>query len=149
MAAASLSGLPDEILGIILRFTDPLTSLSLEKTSQRFRDVANEPLLWRFYCQKSFDFWDSRHDIPGKLAGPATSVDWKQLYIARRGVNTTTTKTLNSILESQVGRIDNIHSIVNFGYDAKDTLLLHARAGPDREDYLARRFVFPCPKLVA
>lgn len=141
MADISLSRLPDEVLHIILRFIPPWSALALESTSQRFKIVVNEPLLWRFYCKTSFRFWDSRHDIPRKFRCPASSVDWKGLYIARHRVDISTTETLDSILASQVGRIEKLRSIVNFGYDAKDTLLRHAHAGPDEDDYLARRLV--------
>lgn len=141
MAESSLSRLPDEVLHIILRFTPPRSALALESTSQRFKNVVNEPLLWRFYCRISFSFWDSRHDIPVKLKCSASSVDWKRLYISRRRVDASTTETLDSLLASQVGRIEKIHSIVNFGYDAKDTLLRHAHARADEGDFLARRLV--------
>lgn len=141
MAELSLSRLPDEVLHIILRSTPPWSALALERTSKRFENVVNEPLLWRFYCEISFNFWDNRHDIPRKLKCPASSVDWKHLYISRHRVDVRTTETLNSILASQVGRIEKVHSIVNFGYDAKDTLLRHVQAGPDKDDYLARRLV--------
>jgi F-box protein 21 len=141
MVESSLSRLPDEVLHIILRFTPPWSALALERTSERFGNVVNEPLLWRFYCQTSFAFWDSRHEISSKFKCPASSVDWKRLYLSRRRIDVSTTETLNSILASQVGRIDKVHSIVEFGYDAKDTLLRHAHSGPDRDDYLARRLV--------
>ncbi|KAL2009271.1 hypothetical protein VTN00DRAFT_7465 [Thermoascus crustaceus] len=134
----SLARLPDEILHSILCYSPPRSAAALERTAGRFRSITNEPLLWRFYCQTHFKFWDKRHDFHNKLASPVSSVDWKKLYITRHLIDTATTEVLESILASQTGRIEKFHAIVSFGYDAKDTLIRHSLAGPEREDYLAR-----------
>lgn len=140
MMEASLARLPDEILHSILCHSPPRSAAALERTAGRFRSITNEPLLWRFYCQTHFKFWDKRHDFHNKLASPVSSVDWKKLYITRHLIDNATTEVLESILASQTGRIEKFHTIVSFGYDAKDTLIRHSLAGPEREDYLARRF---------
>lgn len=139
MAKASLAGLPDEVLHYILCHTLPSDAAALERTSHRFRNVTNEPLLWRYYCKFSFKYWDHRHDIYRKFSSLVSSVLWKELFIARCRTDAATTEILNDILASQVGRIEKFQAIVDLGYDTKDTLLRHARAGPDQEDYLARR----------
>jgi F-box protein 21 len=133
--------LPDEILHSILRHAHPRESVALERTARRFRDVANEPLLWRFYCLTFFDFWDKRHEIQQKLSRPTSSIDWKRLYAVRSNIDAATTKALDSILSSQRGRVEKIQEIINFGYDVKDTLMRHSHAGLDLDDHLARRYV--------
>ncbi|EEH40074.2 F-box domain-containing protein [Paracoccidioides lutzii Pb01] len=139
-AKPTLDGLPDEVLHCILCYAPASTALTLERTSRRFKRVTNSPLLWRLHCQNDFKFWDQRHELSQKLTDPASSVDWKGLYALRQQIDVDTTQVLNSILTSQTGRIEKIHRIVEFGYDAKDTLLRHARAGEEWEDHLARRY---------
>ncbi|PGG97837.1 hypothetical protein AJ79_09073 [Helicocarpus griseus UAMH5409] len=138
---ATLSSLPDEVLHIILSHSPFTTALALEQTCRRFDSEANAPLLWRLYCLRDFKFWDQRHELPRKLAEHVSSVNWKELYALRRRIDVVTTRTLDSILATQTGRIEKFHQIVEFGYDAKDTLLRHAAAGEeDWEDDLARRY---------
>lgn len=57
----------------------------------------------------------------------------------RQMIDIATTELLDSILACQAGRIEKVRRIIEFGYDAKDTLLRHASAQPDQEDYLTRR----------
>lgn len=139
MDPSSLCGLPDEILHHILSYGSASSATALERTAPRFRNVANDPLLWRHYCQDDFRFWDPKHDIRKKFAYPASGVGWKKVYEARRLIDIATTELLDSILASQAGRIGKVHRIIEFGYDAKDTLLRHASAKSDHEDFLARR----------
>ncbi|EGD86379.1 hypothetical protein H112_07313 [Trichophyton rubrum D6] len=140
MPGILLSQFPDEILHSILTYTPPSAAIALEQTSKRFSHITNAPLLWAGYCKASFRFWDKRHDITDKFARPAKSVQWKELYKLRHQIDRSTTEILDSILASQTGRIEKIHRIVSFGYDAKDTLIRHADAPQDLEDYLARRY---------
>ncbi|KAL1958475.1 hypothetical protein VTO42DRAFT_4339 [Malbranchea cinnamomea] len=141
MATPSLVDLPDEILHTILCYASASSATALEQTSSRFRNVANAHLLWRHYCQADFTFWDARHHIGHKLAAPPAAVRWKDVYKTRRLIDRATTRLLDSILASQTGRIEKVHQIIGFGYDAKDTLLRHARAREEEtEDYLARRY---------
>lgn len=145
-----LHELPDEILHSILRFSSPTSSIALGQTARKFQRIANEPLLWRFYCQSLFTFWDNRHELPKMLASPVYSVNWKQLYVMRHVMDSSITQTLNSILSSQTGRIEKFEVIINFGYDAKDTLIRHSLA-INEDDCLARRLAcyfivdFPLP----
>lgn len=136
---ASLAGLPDEVIQSILFLVPPQSSAAVEQTSRRFADPANEPLLWRYYCKSTFRYWDRSHDFANIIAGKVSAVDWKQLYIGRHLTDRLTTDILNSILARQPGRIDKFQRIVNFGYDAKDTLIRHLHVGLDAEDVLARR----------
>ncbi|OXV06628.1 hypothetical protein Egran_05607 [Elaphomyces granulatus] len=132
-----LHELPDEILHSILRFSSPTSSIALGQTARKFQRITNEPLLWRFYCQSLFTFWDKRHELPKMLASPVYSVNWKQLYVMRHIMDSSITQTLNSILSSQTGRIEKFEVIINFGYDAKDTLIRHSLA-INEDDCLAR-----------
>ncbi|PTU22230.1 hypothetical protein P175DRAFT_0457735 [Aspergillus ochraceoroseus IBT 24754] len=136
----SLDDLPEEILHTILFFCSPHCSAALERTARRFRGVANEPLLWRHYCHTYFKFWAPSHDMPAKLSSPISAVDWKALYISRHLVDCATSQLLDSILTSQAGRIEKFQSVINLGYDAKDTLLRHISIDSAAEDYLARSY---------
>lgn len=136
----SLDCLPEELLYIILCYCPPCSSAALGQTSRRLRNVANEPLLWRFYCQTHFEFWDPKHDMTRNYGSPASAVDWKGLYISRHLIDRRTCHLLNSILAGQTGRIKKFQTIIGLGYDIKDTLLRHIAAGSDVEDYLARRW---------
>ncbi|OJD13888.1 hypothetical protein AJ78_05709 [Emergomyces pasteurianus Ep9510] len=138
--STTLPCLPDEVLHAILSYSPASTALALERTSHRFRRVTNAPLLWRLHCQNDFRFWDQRHDFPRRLAEAVGSVDWKGLYAFRQRIDASTSQILDSILMNQAGRIEKIHRIVEFGYDAKDTLLRHAKAGEEWPDHLARRY---------
>ncbi|KAI9822357.1 MAG: hypothetical protein M1827_000076 [Pycnora praestabilis] len=134
----SLSGLPNEVIQNILYHLPPHSSSTLQRVSNRFLDITNEPLLWRYYCRTEFKYWNAHHNIREKLAGNVSVVDWKELYIHRANVEHATTSTLNSILAGQTGRIDKFQKIVDLGYDAKDALLRHYHVGDDTEDVLAR-----------
>ncbi|KAI9717423.1 MAG: hypothetical protein M1812_004775 [Candelaria pacifica] len=136
----SLSALPDELVQHILYYVPPSSAAALERASKRFRDVSNEPLLWRYYCRVHFGYWDAEHDIWQKFASPVSSADWKQLYVRRGLVERATTHLIQGILSNQSGRIDKIQQIVELGYDVKDTLLRHTRTQDDAEDVLARRY---------
>lgn len=76
--------------------------------------------------------------MPQKLASPVSSVNWKALFVLRYYVDRSVTRLLDSILASQTGRIEKFRAVIDFGYDAKDTLSRHG-AVKDGEDHLARR----------
>ncbi|KAL4894371.1 Hemimethylated DNA-binding protein YccV like-domain-containing protein [Aspergillus ambiguus] len=136
----SLEYLPQEILFAILCYCDPLSAISLERTCHRFRGITNEPILWRLYCRTSFQYWDSRHDIPNKISDPVHTVNWKALYVSRWRIDRATSNLLDGILQSQTGRIEKFREIISFGYDIKDTLLRNTQADCSFYDCLARRY---------
>jgi F-box protein 21 len=140
-----LNLLPDEILHSILIHCHPYDTAAISQSSRRLNTVAENPLLWRQYCQQLFKFWDERHEIEKKLDAPTSVVDWKGLYLIRHTLDLNITRILNQTLGQQSGRIGRIESIVRNGYDAKDTLIRHNSVGEGTEDYLARRSV--CSKL--
>ena len=135
----SLIHLPDEILSSILCHSSPQSCSAIEQTHTRFRSVTNEPLLWRRYCLTHYKFWSDYHEIRWKSTCPVHSVDWKALFVSRDQVDHSVTRILDGILGSQTGRIEGFRSVVEFGYDAKDTLLRHASVSSG-EDVLARRW---------
>ncbi|KAL4875530.1 Hemimethylated DNA-binding protein YccV like-domain-containing protein [Aspergillus karnatakaensis] len=136
----SLSDLPEELLHNILLFCHPLGAASLERTSRRFRGVTNEPLLWNHYCHTHFKYWARGHYMPGKISVAIPNVDWKALYISRHIIDRKISRFLDDILTSQTGRIGKFKSVVNFGYDAKDTLLRNISVEPGADDHLARSY---------
>ncbi|KAL5339254.1 Hemimethylated DNA-binding protein YccV like-domain-containing protein [Aspergillus crustosus] len=136
----SLSVLPQELLHNILLFCHPLDSASLARTSRRVWGATNEPVLWRYYCQAHFKYWTRSHDMLTKFSGAVSAVDWKALYISRHVVDRTTSRILDSMLTCQTGRIEKFRSVINLGYDAKDTILRNILVDPAAEDYLARRY---------
>ncbi|KAJ5738253.1 hypothetical protein N7493_001408 [Penicillium malachiteum] len=135
----SLNCLPEEILHSILCVSHPRSTAALEQTSRRFKNVTNEPLLWRYYCKVYYKSWDKKHAISQKLSEPASSTNWKQLFISRFHVDHSVARLLDSILASQTGRIEKFRAVINFGFDAKDTLVRHSRV-ESGEDHLARRY---------
>ncbi|WEW60367.1 hypothetical protein PRK78_005852 [Emydomyces testavorans] len=140
MATTSLNDLPDEIILSILTCGTPTSAVALAQASRKFHIIATTPLLWRLYCRNYFNYWDERHCIREKFVLPVSRVNWKEIYKTRHLIDVNVTENLESILASQTGRIEKFHKILNFGYDAKDTLLRHAAVGSEHEDYLARRY---------
>lgn len=134
----SLNHLPEEILHSILCYSNPRSSASLEQTSCRFKNVTNEPVLWRHYCQTYYKSWDSKHNMPQNIISPVSTINWRALFILRYRIDRSVTRLLDSILASQTGRIEKFRAVIGFGYDAKDTLLRHSEV-ESGEDHLARR----------
>lgn len=135
----SLIHLPDEILHSILCYSSPQSCAAIEQTNSRFQNVTNERLLWRHHCQSHYKFWDGRHDMPRKLACPVNSTNWKALFVFKYQVDRSVTRLLDSILVSQIGRIEKFRRVVDMGYDTKDTLLRYSLI-ESGEDSLARRW---------
>ena len=139
MAQGKLINLPDEILRSVCFFLDWHDALSLQSTSRRFGDVANEHLLWKYYCQCSFRYWAVSHQISSKFAD-LSFVQWKQLFRNHHEAEIRTRSALQGIISSQRARTPKIESIVELGYDSKAALLQsHARAS-EFDDHLARRY---------
>jgi F-box protein 21 len=77
--------------------------------------------------------------MPHKLLCPVSSIDWKALFVSKYQVDRSVTGLLGSILASQTGRIEKFRSVIDMGYDAKDTLLRHSLVASG-DDHLARRW---------
>ncbi|GLI77044.1 hypothetical protein PoHVEF18_005327 [Penicillium ochrochloron] len=138
----SLDHLPEEILHSILCHLHPRSAAALEQTSHRFENVTNGPLLWRRYCEIYYKSWDKKHEILQKLALPVSAVNWKALFVSRYHIDRAVTRLLDSILGSQTGRIEKFRAVIDYGYDAKDTLLRHSTV-ESGEDHLARSIAVP------
>lgn len=135
-----LEQLPDEIVQHLLYYISPEDTLcGFQYLSHRFKRLANESLLWKYYCQSSFQFWHPEHDLQGKLKCRASDVDWRHLYLLRKARNDQVSYLLDGILASKVGRLRRFEEICQFGYDAKDFLLKQCHAHEDLPDVLSRR----------
>ena len=75
-----------------------------------------------------------------KFADDVVKVGWKRIFLERHYIDRLISRTIDSILSSQTGRIEKYQRIVDYGYDAKDTLLRHLDVGDEVEDVLARRY---------
>ena len=137
----TLDKLPNEILFQILLCNPPSSVPVLQQVSKRFNDLS-QPLLWRYYCSTLFSYWSPEHAIKEKFNGPVAKVDWKKVFAERRQIDRSISREIDSILGSQVGRIEKTSKIVEHGYDAKDTLLRHLTVADDADDVLARRYYY-------
>ena len=132
--------LPDEVIQSILEYADPQTAIAIGQVSRRFQDVASEPLLWRRYCIERFKVWSPRHRFWERIRSKEP-FDWKSLFIERIQTDRAVLHTLDVIIENQVGRCQKFESLIQIGYDAKETLLRAYEDSENHEDFLARRSV--------
>ena len=135
----TLDQLPNEIIFQILLYLPPTSVPALQQVSKQFNDLS-QPLLWRYHCSTLFRYWSPEHAIDEKFNGPVAKVDWKKVFAERRQIDRSISREIDSILGSQVGRIEKTSRIVGYGYDAKDTLLRHLSVADDADDVLARRY---------
>ncbi|KAI0799324.1 hypothetical protein GGR55DRAFT_669789 [Xylaria sp. FL0064] len=143
----SLASLPDELIHHILHYLAPeqtLTAVAL--VSRRLNDIAHEPLLWKYYCQIGFRYWQAEHRFHDKLRGNLHDVDWKALYLLRLKRNARIANLVDGIVASRVSRLEKTEAICQYGYDAKDYLLTQCRIDDSAEDVLARRY-YSCTVL--
>ncbi|EXJ95683.1 hypothetical protein A1O1_00806 [Capronia coronata CBS 617.96] len=134
-----LTKLPDEVLQVILYYMSPPTNAALQQTCRRFIDVANEPLLWKCYCERYFRWWDKRHQIKAKFQD-ATFDDWKAVYADRYIAFSTTRNAIKRVISEERGRLDAVKSVLDAGYDAKDTLIDMFWHASSSENHLAQRY---------
>ncbi|KAI2627544.1 hypothetical protein GGR54DRAFT_419150 [Hypoxylon sp. NC1633] len=144
---ASINLLPDEILHHILLYVFPeetLTNIAL--LSKHFNRVAHEPLLWKYYCEHNFKYWESAHHFKERLAGNPHDTDWRSLFLLRLGRNARIAQLVDGIVASRVSRLQKIEQVCQYGYDAKDFLLTQCRVPDSVDDVLARRY-YSCSVL--
>lgn len=135
----TLAHLPQEILHHILIYLPPIAVLSFQRVCHAFNDICG-PLLWRTICLSHFQYWSSTRELQHKLALPVDQIQWKRIFAERYRINQDVNHTLDSILGTQVGRIEKTGSIVQHGYDAKDVLLENLHVGKDAPDVLSRKW---------
>jgi len=138
--APSLADLPNEVLQHVLQFLPPRSVPSFQRICRRFNALA-DPVMWRERCRLTYRYWRPGHGIEAKLAGNIYAVDWRALFIERQLTDRRVADDLDSILASQMGRIEKVQRILEHGYDAKDCLLRQYRVSDDAEDVLARKYV--------
>ncbi|KAK5653532.1 hypothetical protein OQA88_8791 [Cercophora sp. LCS_1] len=138
---ASLVNFPDEIIRHILEFVSPEDNLrSIQLVSRQLHHVANDALLWKYYCSHSFLYWDPKHQFHRKLLQRASSVKWKDLWLTRERHNGRIADWFEGILQTKVGQLTRLRSICLLGYDSKDYLLDQYQCADDADDVLARRY---------
>lgn len=136
----TLHQVPDEIIHHMLYYVSPEDTLSsVQLVSRRLRHIASEPLLWRYYCQHGFQFWNPKHNLRGKLRDKASDVNWKGLFLIRKRQNDEISRLFELVLATKVNRVSRTEQIAELGYDAKDFLLEQCRADDSFDDVLARR----------
>lgn len=135
----TLARLPQEILHHILIYLPPTAVLNFQQVCHAFNEICGS-LLWRNICLTHFQYWSSTREIHHKLALPVDQIQWKRIYAERYCINQHVSRTLDSILSTQVGRIEKTGSIVQYGYDAKDVLLENLHVGKDAPDVLSRKW---------
>ncbi|KAF4822245.1 hypothetical protein CGCTS75_v010789 [Colletotrichum tropicale] len=137
----SLAQVPDEILLQILHYVSAEdTLLSVHPLSRRLHHLANEPILWRYYCLHSFKYWHPEHQFREKLLEPASKVSWKRLFLCRMRRNARVASLFDGVLATKLGRVKKFEEICLLGLDAKDFLLNQAQTPELAEDVLSRRY---------
>ena len=139
MPPKTLYDLPNEVVHQILLLLDPVFLPALELVSKQFAEFVDQPLLWQNHCLNEFKYWNCERNIKGKSAANVTHKNWKALYAERYRIDRDVSREIDSILSTQTSRILKATKIVDFGHEAKDTLLRHCGAADDAEDVLARR----------
>ena len=122
MNSVRLIDLPDEVIQNVLFRLNYTNALALEATCRRFRDVANEPLLWKSFCRDGWKKWQPRHNFKAKIAGSEFDC-WKGLFAERTRSHREVCALIESIIEEDGNRIRKVERIVDLGWDAKDALL--------------------------
>lgn len=134
-----LDSLPNEVLQVIFKYLDAISLTSVSRVSKRFSSIADEHLIWKAICLRSFRYWDPSHDVETRKSDP-TFHDWKGLYAVRHRAHIATEYMLKAIIDQPVGRLTRVQRICDHGYGIKDTLLkLYAESA--HTDYsLAQRY---------
>ncbi|KAK1753508.1 Transglutaminase-like superfamily-domain-containing protein [Echria macrotheca] len=141
MPGLSLDLFPDEIIRHILLYVPPHQALTaIQPLSRRFKSLASESLLWRYYCQTTFSYWDKKHEFRSKLAAPAVTIDWKRLWIARTKKCQDLAVVFEEILREATGDLERYRRLGLEGYDVKDYLLSQISCDSSLDDALARRY---------
>ncbi|KAI1438052.1 hypothetical protein GGR50DRAFT_641167 [Xylaria sp. CBS 124048] len=144
---ATLVCLPDELLHQILRQISPEQTLeSIALVSWRFHRLAEQRLLWKYYCMTSFKYWHSSHGFGEKVRGRLHDVDWKALYLLRLRRNCHVASLMDEIIASRLLRVEKIEQICHYGFDAKDYLWAQSQVDDTAPDSLARRY-YSCAVL--
>jgi len=137
----AILSLPEEVLTAIVSLVSDSCLLKVSQVCRKLNRICSSPLEMRQRCIR-FRWWEERHEIEKKKRLPrVTDVDWRDLFLYRIRVRLATSHLLDQIIAYPTNHINNFNHIVNFGYDAKDCLKLHASVSDDEvDDPLARRY---------
>lgn len=145
--SCSLNDLPNEVIQEILLHVPPICIPAFQQVSSKFNRLAGS-LVWRHHCQTQFKYWSPQHRMREKFSANVEEVDWKSIFAERYRIDCATSHAVDSILSSQVGRIEKAQLIVKYGYDAKDCLLRNLRSTQRTEDILARQYASSLVRVV-
>lgn len=138
---ATIESVPDEIIRHILQYVSPEeTFANVQLVSKTLNRIANEPLLWKYYCLSTFRYWNDEHRLGEKLQLRASQTAWRDLWRGRRARNAKISRLLDDVVATKVGRLKKIGDICRYGYDAKDFLVAQSRTDDSADDVLARRY---------
>ncbi|KAJ9611606.1 hypothetical protein H2200_004790 [Cladophialophora chaetospira] len=134
-----LTDLPDEVIQVILSFLPPISNIALQQTCRHFANIANEPLLWKSYCQETFKWWDIRHVFKARLQD-VSFTGWKDLFAQRHTTSRATRTAVDNIVTKETGRLDSMKVILEAGYDAKQDLIDMFWNAASSPNHLAQRY---------
>ncbi|OAP58645.1 hypothetical protein AYL99_07735 [Fonsecaea erecta] len=134
-----ITQLPNEVIQAIFSYLPFDGNVALAQTCRRLADAAQEPLLWKKYCQDSFRWWDRRHGHADKIRD-GSFLGWKDMFMRRHRTSRTTRQALDRIISEEIGRLDSMKIILEAGYDAKDELFNMFWNAPSSPNNLAQAY---------
>ena len=142
MALDYLDQLPDELITAILRHVPPRDTAIASLTCRHIHKVANEPLLWKAYCQDTFDYWfeGDVYSLPSAAVKSVDQAAWKKRFVARVLRDGHNMHLFEDLLQTQQTRIARMEEIAKCGYEAREMLTGYINCPGDADDVLARRF---------
>ncbi|KGQ10633.1 hypothetical protein BB8028_0002g09780 [Beauveria bassiana] len=139
-ARVSLDILPDDIIEQVFQYASPLDNLdSLQRVSRRVQQLASQPLLWRYHCFATFQYWQPEHELELLRDRNASATNWKALFLTRQKQNASIGRIFDRVIATRADRIAGMRQICQYGYDAKDFLLEKCHISYDDPNVLAVR----------
>jgi F-box protein 21 len=140
MTMPALLSLPEEVLTAIISCLSNNCLTNVAQVCRKLNRICSSPLEMRQRCL-CFRWWAEHHQIEQKKRlSRIADVNWRALFVYRNQVRLVTSRLLDEIIATPTNHINNFNKIVDFGYDAKDCLQVHAEVADDEvEDPLARR----------
>jgi len=137
----ALLSLPEEVLTAIVSLVSDSCLVNVSQVCRKLNRICSSPLEMRQRCIR-FRWWDERHQIEEKKRiSRVTAVDWRGLFLYRFRVELAAAHLLDQIIANPANHITKFNQIVDFGYDTKDCLKVHADVSDDQvDDPLARRY---------
>ncbi|KAA8909794.1 Hemimethylated DNA-binding protein YccV like-domain-containing protein [Sphaerosporella brunnea] len=141
MTMPGLLSLPEEVLTAIISCISDNCLANVSQVCRKLNRICSSPLEMRQRCL-SFRWWSDHHEFEKKKRlSRIADVNWRALLLYRIKVRLATSRLLDEIISNPTNHINNFNKIVDFGYDAKDCLAMHAEVADDEvDDPLARRY---------